>query len=83
MNELLSFEDWCGQEDIEEKYERFHDEYGDLACSLWEYKERHYQEYVEKFKYDAAYLKYVNCPESEIEEEKTNLNLCRSKYYKY
>jgi hypothetical protein len=50
MNELLSFEDWCSEEDIEEKYERFYDEYGDSACSLWEYKERHYQEYVENFK---------------------------------
>jgi len=47
---LLSFEDWCREEDIEEKYEQFSDGYGDASYSLSEYKERHYQEYVENFK---------------------------------
>ncbi len=43
---LLSFEDWCSEEGMEEKYEQFYDEYGDASCSLSEYKERHYQEYA-------------------------------------
>lgn len=50
MNNLLPFSEWCFETDIEEKYAQFYDEYGDLACSLSEYKERHYQEYVENFK---------------------------------
>ena len=48
--EPLSFSEWCYETDIEAKYEAFHDEYGDLAASLPEYKECHYQEYIEGFK---------------------------------
>jgi hypothetical protein len=50
MKEPLSFYDWCYDNDIEEKYQMFHDEYGDAACSMTEYKERHYEEYLENFK---------------------------------
>ena len=45
----LSFEEWCYDSDIEEKYQQFHDEYGDAACLLSEYKEYHYNEYLEQF----------------------------------
>ena len=49
MNEIkpLDFSDWVDKYNIEEKYQIFHDEYGDAACLLDEYKERHYQEYLE------------------------------------
>jgi hypothetical protein len=50
MNEPLSFEQWCYDVDIESKYESFHDEYGDVACLLSEYKEKHYEVYLQGFK---------------------------------
>ena len=46
---ILSFSEWCYENNIEEKYKQFHDEYGDAACSLNEYKERHYNEYLKQF----------------------------------
>ena len=50
MKEPLSFYDWCCDTNIEEQYKLFHDEYGDLAGSMTEYKDRHYEEYLENFK---------------------------------
>lgn len=49
MNEIkpLDFSDWVDKYNIEEKYQIFHDEYGDAACLLSEYKERRYREYLE------------------------------------
>lgn len=49
-NEPLSFSQWCHEVDIESKYEDFRNEYGDLACLLSDYKERHYEDYLENFK---------------------------------
>lgn len=49
-NKPLSFDQWCWEVDIESKYEAFHDEYGDAACLLSEYKEKHYQDYLNNFK---------------------------------
>ncbi len=49
MKTPLSFSEWCYKNNIEEKYKQFHDEYGDAACSLNEYKERHYNEYLNQF----------------------------------
>lgn len=49
MNEPLSFSQWCYEVDIEAQYQRFYDEYGYSACSLTEYKERHYEEYLQNF----------------------------------
>lgn len=49
MNEPLSFSEWCNEVEIEAQYQRFHDEYGDAACLLSQYKEFHYQEYLESF----------------------------------
>lgn len=46
----LSFEQWCSDVDIESQYEAFHDEYGDAAALLCEYKQYHYEEYLESFK---------------------------------
>lgn len=43
----LSFDEWCYESRIEERYRMFHDEYGDAACSLSEYKDMHYREYLE------------------------------------
>jgi len=45
----LPFEEWCCDTDIEGKYQRFHDEYGDAACLLSEYKRHHYEEYLAGF----------------------------------
>ena len=50
MNSPLPFDEWCYDSNIEEKYRRFHDEYGDAAALLSEYKEYHYNEYLEEFK---------------------------------
>jgi hypothetical protein len=47
--EPLTFEEWCSDTDIEAKYEAFHDEYGDAAAPLWEYKQVHYEEYLADF----------------------------------
>lgn len=44
----LSFSEWCYETDIEDRYRQFHDEYGDSACSLSEYKDWMYKEYLEK-----------------------------------
>ena len=49
MKTPLSFEEWCDTTDIESKYQSFHDEYGDAACLLSEYKQLHYNEYLETF----------------------------------
>ena len=48
--EVKSFEQWCSDVDIESRYEAFHDEYGDAAALLCEYKQYHYEEYLESFK---------------------------------
>lgn len=45
----LSFDEWRCEKRIEDKYQSFHDEYGDLAGPLWQYKEIHYQEYLKDF----------------------------------
>ena len=49
MNKPLSFEQWCYDVDIESQYKAFHDEYGDLAALLSDYKQHHYEEYLENF----------------------------------
>lgn len=46
---MLTFEEWCEFTDIDSKYQAFHDEYGDAACLLSDYKEFHYGEYVLTF----------------------------------
>jgi len=38
--------------DVEEKYQTFHDEYGDAAALLSDYKQYHYEEYRADFKRD-------------------------------
>jgi hypothetical protein len=50
LTEPLTFNEWCSEADIEREYERFHDEYGDAAALLSDYKEYHYQAYLERFK---------------------------------
>jgi len=59
INIPLSFEAWCVDTDIEEKYQLFHDEYGDAACLLSEYKQKHYQEYLFNFKNNNK--KWLSC----------------------
>jgi len=46
---MMTFDEWCCESDIEDRWQAFHDEYGDAACLLSEYKEYHYQEYVREF----------------------------------
>lgn len=46
----LSFNEWCHDVNIERQYQHFHDEYGDLAGLLSDYKEVHYAEYLEEHK---------------------------------
>lgn len=48
----LSFNQWCYETRIEEKYQMFHDEYGDAAVDLFRYKEYHYNEYLEEFEHN-------------------------------
>lgn len=50
MKEPLSFEQWCEDVRIEEHYRAFHDEYGDAAGLLYDYKQVHYKEYLDEFK---------------------------------
>jgi hypothetical protein len=50
MNKPLSFQQWCYEVDIESQYEAFHDEYGDAAGLLSQYKEYHYEVYLQSFK---------------------------------
>jgi hypothetical protein len=50
----LSFTAWCYETDIEGKYKNFHDEYGDAAALLSDYKEYHYQNYLERLKKNPA-----------------------------
>jgi len=45
----LSFEQWCHEVDIESQYEALHDEYGDLTALLSDYKQLHYEEYLQSF----------------------------------
>ncbi len=47
---MMSFEEWCYRTDIESQWQAFHDEYGDSACLLSDYKEYHYQQYVLTFR---------------------------------
>jgi len=49
VDEAMDFETWVYESNIEEKYQNFHDEYGDTACLLSDYKKIHYQEYLEEF----------------------------------
>jgi len=51
--EPLSFKAWCSSSNVESRYEAFHGEYGDAACLLSDYKDAHYQEYLDTFKRDA------------------------------
>jgi len=53
--EPLTFDQWRYESDIESKYNSFHDEYGDLAGLLSDYKEYHYNEYLERVKRDGKY----------------------------
>ena len=46
----LSFYEWCEESNIEQKYQQFHDEYGDSAGFLSDYKEVHYNEYLATLK---------------------------------
>lgn len=50
MDKPLTFSEWCYESDVENHYERFHGEYGDLAGLLSDYKQYHYNEYLERFK---------------------------------
>ena len=52
MKQPLTFSEWCSESDVEEKYQTFHDEYGDAAPLLSEYKQYHYEEYQADFKRD-------------------------------
>ncbi len=52
----MTFEEWCYETDIESKYQALHDEYGDAACLLSEYKDYHYQEYVLTFRKETSTL---------------------------
>ena len=52
----LSFNQWCEQSNVEDKYNNFHDEYGDAACLLSDYKQYHYDQYLSNFK---KYGKYT------------------------
>jgi hypothetical protein len=45
----MGFETWVYESNIEEKYKTFRAEYGDAAGLLSDYKEVHYQEYLEEF----------------------------------
>jgi hypothetical protein len=56
----LDFETWVYESNIEEKYQIFHDEYGDAACLLVEYKERHYQEYLQSLNNEASNVSTTN-----------------------
>ena len=53
MNEPLSFTAWCYEYDIEAQWQKLHDELGDLACLLSQYKEYHYNEYLANFGLDS------------------------------
>ena len=52
MKQPLTFSEWCSESDVEEKYQTFHDEYGDAAPLLSEYKQYHYEVYLADFKRD-------------------------------
>lgn len=52
MKQPLTFFEWCSESDVEEKYQTFHDEYGDAAALLSDYKQYHYEEYLADFKRD-------------------------------
>ena len=52
MKQPLTFSEWCSESDVEEKYQTFHDEYGDAAPLLSDYKQYHYEEYLAVFKRD-------------------------------
>ena len=45
----LSFEEWCHEVDIESQYKALHDEYGYATALLSDYKQHHYEEYLENF----------------------------------
>lgn len=45
----LSFDEWCYQSNVEGKYVRYYEEYGDSMSLLSVYKEYHYQCYLERF----------------------------------
>lgn len=48
-DEPLSFEEWRCVVNIEAKYEKFYDEYGDSAGAQWDYEKYHYDQYVTEF----------------------------------
>ena len=46
----MTYEEWLSEhsDSVEREYQLLHDEYGDaLTCSLCQYKEQKYREYVE------------------------------------
>ena len=45
----LSFEEWCYEVDIESQYKALHDEYGYATALLSDYKQHHYEEYLQSF----------------------------------
>lgn len=49
VDEAMGFETWVYESNIEEKYKTFRAEYGDVAGLLSDYKEVHYQGYLEEF----------------------------------
>lgn len=53
--EPLTFSEWCDQSNIESHYNSFHGEYGDLAGLLCDYKEYHYNYYLEQHKIYGKY----------------------------
>lgn len=51
----LSFDEWCQRVNIEDKYNAFHDEYGDATGCLWDFKQVHYDDYLSDFKRDLTF----------------------------
>lgn len=52
----LTFTEWCDQADVETHYNAFHDEYGDSACFLSDYKEYHYNAYLDRHNRESSPL---------------------------
>ena len=55
----LTFTEWCNQSAVECHYNSFHGEYGNLAGLLSDYKQYHYDEYLERFKIYGKYTTLI------------------------
>ena len=53
---MMTFDEWCYESNIETKWQTLHDEYGDAAPLLSEFKEYHYREYVLTFSKETSTL---------------------------